>query len=877
MLVGIVMGLAQSNLSKGKKLFDRNLFLEAIPYFQEEANSSNKDSKVEALSMLADCYRITGQFELAEKTYKELFKKNKKDPGTVLKYAHSLKSSAKYSEAKEEYKLYSKMNPNDKMGPIYVQSCDSAQKWLDETIGQEAKNLDKANSKDPDFSPVFYKDGFVFTSSREGSKKRLISFNGGNEVLKLDLYYEPITGGLNALPNPTNLKKLNTPNHEGPATFSAKGDTIYFTRTVSGKKDKQTNRVLNSLQVFMSIQDSTGKWSKPQSAFDFNSNSYSVGQPSLSPDGKTIFYMSDMAGGKGFTDIYYSEKTANGKWGPPINVGDGVNTFGHELFPFIAANGKLYFSSDVHPGMGKLDIFSAELIDGKWTNIQNLKPPINSISDDFGIAFDKTCKVALFSSDRFNGKGSDDIYSFIINSPLELTLNGGNLEFPDFTSFDGTAYKLVDLESQQETVLSPNNGKYSVKLPEGKKLQLSARKEGMSYNKVTMDLQRGGDENYLKFHVQSKLKPIKVNGVLINKIVQDSTHVLENKIPGAIVQLLDSTGMIANTVCDGGANYKFEKTFQPGVEYTVISGMKGNPPVSPKIVCKGTVLGNDNKPLKNAELKLTDSKNTVVEKLKTNEDGSYKLLLDSNEQYKLTVSQEGFSDIVSEINTKGMNSNTQLERKYTLKSSDRVHYEGTVLNGDKPVAGSQMILYKDQVAVDKTTTDQNGKFGFDLVPNKNYSVASVSNGFFSQQTDISTQGKSSVEALKSTLKLDSIQLDKTIEIPNIYYELNKAEIYANSLPALDVLVDFLLVNPDLIIELSAHTDARGDAAYNMKLSQERADNVKNYLILSDIVASRIITKGYGATQPKIKDAKTEEEHKVNRRTEFKVISRTKKN
>ena len=230
--------------------------MEAIPYFVAESNTGgkeNKDNRAQALSKLADCYRITGQFELAEKTYKELFKKNKKDPATVLKYAHSLKSSAKYSEAKEEYKLYTKMNPNDKMGPIYVQSCDSAQKWLDETIGQEAKNLDKVNSKDPDFSPVFYQDGFVFSSSREGSKKRLISFNGGNDVLKLDLYYEPIAGGLNALTDPVNLKKLNTPNHEGPATFSQKGDTIYFTRTVTGKKDKKSNKVLNSLQVYMHL------------------------------------------------------------------------------------------------------------------------------------------------------------------------------------------------------------------------------------------------------------------------------------------------------------------------------------------------------------------------------------------------------------------------------------------------------------------------------------------------------------------------------------------------------------------------------------------------------------------------------------------------
>ena len=854
--------------------------MEAIPYFVAESNTGgkeNKDNRAQALSKLADCYRITGQFELAEKTYKELFKKNKKDPATVLKYAHSLKSSAKYSEAKEEYKLYTKMNPNDKMGPIYVQSCDSAQKWLDETIGQEAKNLDKVNSKDPDFSPVFYQDGFVFSSSREGSKKRLISFNGGNDVLKLDLYYEPIAGGLNALTDPVNLKKLNTPNHEGPATFSQKGDTIYFTRTVTGKKDKKSNKVLNSLQVYMSVQDSKGNWSAAKSAFDFNSNDYSIGHPSLSPDGKTIYYMSDMPGGKGFTDIYYSVKDASGKWSAPINAGDEVNTFGHELFPFIANNGKLYFSSDVHPGMGKLDIFSAEWIDDKWTHIQNLKPPINSISDDFGIAFDKTCKVALFSSDRFNGKGSDDIYAYIINAPLDLTLNGGNLEFPDFSSFDGIAYKLIDVDAGSENILQPVNGKFSVPLPEGKKMQLSARKVGLSYNKVNLDMQRGADENYLKLHVQSTLKPIKFNGVLMNKIQQDSAHITENKLPGAIVQLLDSTGLISKTACDENAVYKFEKVFQPSVQYTVLSGMKGNPPIAPKIVMKGKVLDNNNKPRANAEVTLKDSKDSIIEKVKTNEDGSYKLLLDTNKQYHANIAQEGYSDINTDINTHGMKANSTIEQQYNLKTGDRIDYQGTLLNNDKPVSGAQVMLYQDQTIIDKTTTDSLGKFNFKMLPNKNYTVASVANGLYSQQTTVSTAGKSATATINGSLKADAIELDKTIEIPNILYELNKAEIYASSLPSLDILVDFLLVNPDLVIELSSHTDARGDAAHNLKLSQERADNVKDYLILSDIVASRIITKGYGATSLKIKNAKTEEEHQQNRRTEFKVIKRGAKN
>ena len=181
--------VAQKNSDKGDKLFDKNLFNDAIPFYELEIKLKNNKTIDHALLKLADCYRITGEFEKAEATYKILLKKKKKDPKAIMNYALSLKSSAKYAEASVQFKEYLKLNPSDPMGEMLFQSCDLAQTWLEETIGKEVRNVEKINTPSSDFAPVFSSPNeLVFTSSRFGSKQALISFDGGLEVHKLDLY-----------------------------------------------------------------------------------------------------------------------------------------------------------------------------------------------------------------------------------------------------------------------------------------------------------------------------------------------------------------------------------------------------------------------------------------------------------------------------------------------------------------------------------------------------------------------------------------------------------------------------------------------------------------------------------------------------------------
>jgi hypothetical protein len=493
---------AQKSLSKGEARFSRNLFEEAIPYYLEEINGSgNIQIKEKALSRLADCYRLTGNFSEAEAMYKKLLQKNKKHPEYLLKYGLSLKASSKYKEAEDVFIKYSKLMPSNPMGAVYIESCILAQKWLDENIALEARKPENVNSKYSEFAPVFYRDGFLFCSARPESKRKFVSLEPGSAQQKLDFY---VVKDLNkAIVEPFQDGVLNTYLHEGPAAFSPSGDTIYFTTTVRGatgpKKKGGNYSVLN---IWMSIYKE-GIWSKPQSAGAFNSKFYSVGHPSVSADGKELYFMSDMPGGYGATDIYKCAMQRDGSWGAPANLGMGINTFGHELFPFIAADNTLYFSSDAHPGMGKLDVFKSNFNGGEWESPENLKPPVNSIGDDFAFVIHPETKNILFSSDRFDSEGKDDIYAFS-QETFTLVFKGGKISFLHNTFFDGFRTKVTMAGGQAEAELF-YNGKYLEFQPQrGQEYLITVRKDGLLYNKISVSVL---DD----FLISSELKPLKIH------------------------------------------------------------------------------------------------------------------------------------------------------------------------------------------------------------------------------------------------------------------------------------------------------------------------------------------------------------------------------
>jgi hypothetical protein len=248
--------------------------------------------------------------------------------------------------------------------------------------------------------------------------------------------------------------------------------------------------------------------------------------------------MSDMPGGKGKTDIYACSRLPKGKWGTPRNLGDEVNTFGYEMFPFISENGDLYFSSNAHPGMGQLDVFKAKYKNEKWTNVTNLKPPINSIGNDFGIYLTGKELKGFVSSDRFNGKGAEDIYSFAEETPISYKICNDTLRFKDNSIFDELKYKITNEDDKSEYELNSVNGYYYFDISKLTNFKITSRKNGLSYNKILINKKIEGENYQLK--ITSSNKPIllagckKLNGLdfldSYDVTFVDSTNILNNKI-----------------------------------------------------------------------------------------------------------------------------------------------------------------------------------------------------------------------------------------------------------------------------------------------------------------------------------------------------------
>jgi outer membrane protein OmpA-like peptidoglycan-associated protein len=337
------------------------------------------------------------------------------DPLNYYYYAQALRFCGEYPGARRMFLKYDSIVPQDRRGRTFAGYCDSAMAWRGKIPSFQIKNAKFLNSMQSDFGAVIYDTGIMFASDRivPGQKGETYGWTGNNY---LRLYCsEPTQGGdFNSGFPPPGLgpEALNQGWHDGPVSFNKTFTEIFINRTIlyhdKGKKEHGNFRT-HLLKIYTAtMKDDI--WSKPEPFF-LNSDDYSVGHPSLSPDGQTLFFVSDMPGGFGGTDLYMCTREG-GQWGQPVNLGNVVNTFGNEMFPYQADNGDLYFASDGLPGFGGLDIFVSRKINGQWSRPENLGIPLNSSCDDFALIFARDGVSGLFSSNRPGGEGSDDIYSF---------------------------------------------------------------------------------------------------------------------------------------------------------------------------------------------------------------------------------------------------------------------------------------------------------------------------------------------------------------------------------------------------------------------------------------------------------------------------------
>ncbi len=366
----------------------------------------------ELLQRIGDSYFYNTDMENAANWYAVLFSQytDQMSPEYLFRYMHSLKGIGDYRTAK---KIMSYLTKKGEASDFTVAHAKNNAEGLDRLLQKTSQftiSPVSFNSPFSDFGTALYKDKIIFSSSRDSMNMLTRVYEWNNQPY-LD-FYEVDTSAMHS----TNVealpfsKAINSKYHEASATFNQEATIMYFTRNnFTDKRLRRDKEGFNHLKIYRSTLEQGG-WSNPVEV-PFNSDAYSVGQPSLSPNGKTLYFVSDMPGSIGETDIFMVEVHEDQTYSPPKNLGPKINTSGREMFPFVTDD-KLYFSSDGHLGLGGLDIFESSFSEGGFSEPENLGKPLNNSMDDFAYMVDEETQKGYFSSNRAGGIGDDDIYRF---------------------------------------------------------------------------------------------------------------------------------------------------------------------------------------------------------------------------------------------------------------------------------------------------------------------------------------------------------------------------------------------------------------------------------------------------------------------------------
>ena len=605
---------------RADKEFARFEYVDAAESYKKLVDNGKGSAYVYA--QLAESYYNIFNTVEAERWYAKALE-SQDDPEMIYKYSEMLKANGKYQESNQQMERFASMRPSDNRATAFRKNPDYLPKILEQ--GKKFNVQDAGfNSAQSEFGGVMHDGKLYITSSRNDNRKTY----GWNEEPFLDIYtLTKNSDGTYA--NATLMNdQINTRFHEGLVSFTPDGKTMYFSRESYFEKDYEKDSLsrVRYSQLYLFKATKLGDDFDNVEGLAINSENYSVKNPSVSADGSTLYFASNMPGGYGNFDIYKASINGDGTLGEPVNLGQKVNTEGQEMFPYISSKNILYFSSNGHLGLGGMDVFYTKEVDGKLAPVRNVGIPINSNGDDFAFTIDEESEEGFVSSNRDGGQGSDDVYAF------------------------------------------------------------------------------------------KKLQPL--CDVLITATVLDDTT--REPVNGASVSLYDSEG------------------------------------------------------------------NKVVTKT-TNADGVAEFIVECEQDTELEVVADDFE-------------------------SKRV-----------PVKGSNEEEMAVQISLDP---------------------------------------------------IEEIITPEEIVLNPIYFDFDKSNITAQAAFELDKLVQIMNKYPDLVINAASHTDSRGSAPYNQRLSQRRAKSTQQYVISKGIDAARISAEGKGESDLKVKCGSncTDEEHQQNRRSEFIIIS-----
>lgn len=491
--------IKKTPLEVADDLYNKYEFVEASKAYQKLVKGVKTDNYI--YLQLADCYyNIFNTVEAAKYYGKALQINPSLDSELYYKYAQMLKASGRYETANEVMRKFANRVPEDNRSISFMREPNYIPKLREQEELFTYEDSGINDLKASDFGAFLTAgDTLYFASSRKDTKKKY----GWNDQPFLDIYQAKFKSANDPLYDVEVVSELNTKYHDGPATVTGDGKTMYFAtesfRSGAFVKNKKKLVKLGKVSVFRATKKGD-KWTKIEPV-DFNGKDYSVSNPSVSKDGKVLYFSSDMPGSMGETDIWKVDIAEDGSYGDPLNMGSQINTEGRESFPFIAEDGKLYFASDSRQGFGGLDVYSIDLaIPG--AKARNLGGPINTAKDDFAFSFYPTKDIGFFSTNRI---GRDDIYKAkpICTTEMYVTVTdkqtGKVLDNAQVDIFD-------DKKNLIETKYSDQRGIVEYEVDCSKYFHLQVSKQDYESRPVEVPLNRKGGRQLINV----ALRPIEL-------------------------------------------------------------------------------------------------------------------------------------------------------------------------------------------------------------------------------------------------------------------------------------------------------------------------------------------------------------------------------
>ena len=885
---------------KAERYFEEYSYSKAVELYKELYISG--DSSL--TSTIANCYFKLGLTDSASGWYSKVVKYTSPPVEDIYNYSEVLSQQGLYIESAKWLKAYRNLNTEDSRPNRKLKGNANPASLLENVNAFEITPLE-INTHEAEFAAVPWNDRVIFTSSRRKTEVVKREYNWDQNPF-LDLY----SAKRNEDGSLSDVQKLDmsikTPFHQGPASFTGDGQSVWFTRNnPNSKKGKGRNDILH-LTLYSARMTSTKL--KDIQPFPYNDAAYSVGQASVSEDGETLYFVSDMPGGYGGTDIYRTTMNDSGDWSTPENLGEFINTEGNEMFPYIHDSGFLFFSSNGHKGLGGLDVYKVHL-EKLPQVIDNLNAPINSSKDDFAFVIDKEFNKGYFSSNRSGGVGSDDIYAFTLGHPFmdprglrEVLSDNDSDEIMSMTPItirDEGAHMMSEITTDFAKPLLLDSDTVSLSQEYMIQNTYSLQNNDLNTNEVSVT------DSFNTEDLSNKAPKVKQSGSI--------TDIKSSQVPEGLdsPKNIDESdndsdeimSMTPITIRDEGAHMMSEITTDFAKPLLLDSDTVS---LSQEYMIQNTY-SLQNNDLNTNEVSVTDSFNTedLSNKApKVKQSGSITDIkssqvpegLDSPKNIDesdndsdeimsmtpITIRDEG-AHMMSEITT-DFAKPLLLDSNNEASVTDSFKTEGLSIKPPKVQQSGSITDIKSSHVPEGLDSPKN----IDESDNELLSKTTVA-----LKDPIWTTEDTNEELIDPPLASHNdsnirplvnfevgMDLGALLNINIIYFDFDKYEIRPDARIELEKVIAAMLKYPDLTIELGSHTDCRGSKAYNQKLSENRANATAKYLIKYIDNTDRVIIKGYGESQP-VNNCKcetvidtdcSEEQHQANRRTEFRLLS-----